>query len=125
MDQKLWHDVPSRYIGAKTSLWRDVWGLIMNNSAMKWIIGLGIGLLILASLLFKSVYKAIITGLTLSAFSGPGLSVKLANIIGAVGGILIFFVFLTLIVQYLFLTKSRDERIRAITCRYLGERRRG
>jgi hypothetical protein len=119
---RLWEKIPSRYLGEKSSLLRDIANLIKENNAIKSALLIGAFFLVVSSILFKSVYKAIIAGLTLSAFSGSTTIV--ANILGALGGILIFFVSLSLILQHIVLAKSRDEQIHRLASRYLERRER-
>ena len=119
INNNLWDRVPSRYLGQKTSLLRDVLLLIKENEAIKLTLFLGIVFLVISSILFNSVYHAIIAGLTLSAVPGDSVTIMIANILGAFGGILIFFVSLSLIFQHILLTKTRDEKIRELAHKYL------
>lgn len=121
-NEQLWKDIPSRYLGQRASLINDIFGLIKENIVIKLTFLIGFVLLGISSILFKSVYKAVIAGLTLTAMPAISVTTMIANIIGAVGGILIFFVSLSLVFQYLFLAKSRDERIRELAHRSLEKR---
>jgi hypothetical protein len=123
MGRRLWRDVPKRYIGKRISAFRDVVNLIHKNTAVRLTFLGGITLLVVSTLLSGSVYKAIIAGLTLMAMPAVTLREKLANVLGALGGILIFFVSMSLVFQYLFLVRSRDDRVRQIAARYLDEKR--
>jgi len=119
INNNLWDNVPSRYLGQKTSLLQDVLLLIKENEAIKLTLFLGIVFLVISSILFNSVYHAIIAGLTLSAVPGASVTILIANILRAFGGILIFFVSLSLIFQHILLTKTRDEKIRELAHKYL------
>lgn len=122
-EKHLWRDVPRRYLGSRISALREIANLISSNTAVQITFVGGVALLVISSLLFGSVYEAVIAGLTLTAITAESARDKLANVLGALGGILIFFVTLSLIFQYLFLARSRDERIRDIAARYLQEKR--
>jgi hypothetical protein len=119
----LWRDVPRRYLGSRISVFRDIVSLVAKNITVQVTFLGGIALLIISAVLFGSVYKAVVAGLTLTALPAEAVRMKLANVLGAVGGILIFFVSLSLVFQYLFLARSRDERIRDTAARYLRRKR--
>lgn len=119
----LWRDVPKRYLGSRISVFRDVVSLVARNITVQVTFLGGVALLIISAILFGSIYHAVIAGLTLTALPAETVSTRLANVLGAMGGILIFFVSLSLVFQYLFLARSRDERIRDIAARYLQQKR--
>ncbi len=50
---------------------------------------------------------------------GDDLAIKIGNVTGAIGGILIFFVSLSLVFQYILLVRRRDDKIREAANRYL------
>lgn len=119
-ETKLWKNVGvKRFIGQKPSIVNDVFSLIKEHNIIKYTISMGFCFLAISALLFHSLYKAVLVGLTLTAFPGESAITKTANIIGGVGGILIFFVFLTLVLQYLLLTKTRDEQVKELARNYL------
>lgn len=60
--------------------------------------------------------------LTLSTIPGDQLRIIAGNITGAIGGILIFFVAISLIFQYMLMVRTRDDRIREKANRYLESR---
>jgi len=68
---------------------------------------------------FHSVYKAVLVGLTLTAFPDEKLYIKIANLLGGIGGILIFFTSLSIVLQYFLVLKSRDELLRELARRFL------
>lgn len=119
----LWRDVPRRYLGSRVSALRDIISLVVNNTAVQIAFIGGITLLVLSTIMFGSLYEAVLAGLTLTAVGAETTGRKLANVLGALGGILIFFVSLSLVFQYLFLTRSRDKWIRDIAARYLRKQR--
>lgn len=82
----------------------------------------GFLLLVVSAILFGSVYDAMITGLTLTSIKGAAWNIKAGNILGAIGGILLFFVSLSLVFQYMLLVRSRDEKIREAARRYFEKR---
>ena len=75
--------------------------------------------LIISAILFRSFYKAILVGLTLTAFEEEILYIKVANLLGGIGGILIFFTSLSIVLQHFLVIKSRDETLREIARRFL------
>ena len=86
----LWTNSPLRYIGKKTSIFNDIIKVIKNHKLIQFTLILGIALLSISSLLFNSLYKALIVGFTLTVFSADSLTIKIANITGALGGVLLF-----------------------------------
>jgi uncharacterized protein with PQ loop repeat len=92
---------------------------ISENPIITGLFLTGFLLFAISAILFGSVYEALITGLTLTSVKGDELTIKLGNITGAIGGILIFFVSLSLVFQYILLVRRRDEKIREAANRYL------
>ena len=121
---KLWKEIGlKRFVGEKPSLASDVLKFLKEHIIVRYVLFVGFCLLIISALLFGSVYRAVVVGLTLTAVSGESVITKIANIVGGLGGILIFFVSLTLLFQYLLTTKIRDEQIKAIARRHLEKRK--
>ncbi len=120
---RLWKNVGfKRFLGQKSSTLADLFKFLREHDIVRYTLFAGISLLVLSSLLFGSVYKAMVVGLTLTVFGGESLLTKVANITGGFGGILVFFVFLTLVVQQMLTIKMRDEQVRMLAREYLRKR---
>ncbi len=120
--KKIWDDVRSIVLGKETSSLGDMMLLLREHSIIRWTLLIGFGLLTISSILLESIYKAIIAGLTLTAESGETLRIMIGNITGALGGILLFFVFISLIIQDKYLARTRDERLRKLADKTLKEK---
>lgn len=119
----LWKDAGvKRLLGERPPVIPDALGFLREHTIMRYTLFAGFCLLVISALLFGSVYKAVVVGLTLTAVAGESAITKVANILGGLGGILIFFVSLTLLLQYLLTAKIRDEQIKAIARRSLERR---
>ena len=120
--KKLWRDAPMRYLGSRKIPLKDLWDILRENKFIDTVIITGIVLLVASALLLGSPYDALVAGLTLTTAPGEEIRTMAGNIIGAIGGILIFFVAISLIFQYMLLIRTRDDRIRERANRYLERR---
>ncbi|MFO8051828.1 MAG: hypothetical protein R6V01_09055 [Thermoplasmatota archaeon] len=118
----LWKDTPKRYLGSRKIPFKDMLDLLRENKFIDAVIITGIILLSLSAGLLGSIYDALVAGLTLTTAPGDQMRIMIGNITGAIGGILIFFVAISLLFQYMLLVRTRDERIRNKANRYLERR---
>jgi secreted Zn-dependent insulinase-like peptidase len=116
---KLWKEKSKHFLGKKTTITRDVIHLFKEHHVLAYVVFTGVGLLIVSSILFQSVYKALVVGLTLTVFPGESIFIKIANLLGGLGGLLLFFTSITIIIQYILLTTRRNERLQEIAKEYL------
>lgn len=77
-----------------------------------YIIMAGFLLLLVSAVLFGSLYQTIITGLTLTALDSARLSDKFANVMAGLGGVLLFFTSISILVQYMIIKNAQTEEIR-------------
>ncbi len=121
--EKLWKKIGrQRLLGKKPLFLLEVWQILSRHLILRVTIISGISLLIISAFLFHSLYKAVLVGLTLTAFTGNSILIKVANLAGGTGGILIFFTSISLFLQYFIIVRSRDEEIREIARRYLEKK---
>jgi len=80
-------------------------------------------MLIASALLFNSIYKAVVVGLTLTVFPADTITIKVANIIGGFGGVLIFFTSVTTLIEYILASERRDEHIKELARSYLEKKK--
>jgi len=119
----LWRGTSSRlFLGRKAAVIRDLITLFKEHRVVLYIILAGMGLLFISASLFGSIYKALVVGLTLTIFPSEGSRMKIANVLGGLGGILIFFTSFTMIMQYILLSSRRNEQIRELARRYLEKK---
>ncbi|HDN97676.1 MAG: hypothetical protein DRP67_04115 [Candidatus Omnitrophota bacterium] len=117
--EKLWTGSKRRFLGKRAPILPDLFGIFKRHLILRITICVGFLFLIISAVLFRSFYKAILVGLTLTAFEEESLYIKIANLLGGIGGILIFFTSLSIVLQHFLLTKSRDETLREIARRFL------
>ncbi len=123
--EKLWREAGARrFLGKRTYFFGEIWQILNRHFILKVTVLTGIIFLIISALLFGSFYKAVLVGLTLTAFLEEPLYIKVANLVGGIGGILIFFTSISLLLQYFLVIKSRDEEIRGMARRYLERKNR-
>ncbi len=120
--KKIWEQVRSIVLGKETSALGDLMILLNEHSIIRWTLLVGFVLLTISSLLLESIYKSVIAGLTLTAEPGDSLRIMIGNITGALGGILLFFVFISLLIQDKYLARTRDERLRKLADKTLKEK---
>jgi len=120
--EKLWEHVSTVVLGKETSPFDDLMILLKEHSIIRWTLVIGFFLLGISSFLLRSVYKSVIAGLTLTAEPGESLRIMLGNITGALGGILLFFVFISLLIQDKYLASNRDEKLRKLADKTLKEK---
>ncbi len=120
--KKIWEQVRSIVLGKETSALGDLMLLLKEHSIIRWTLLVGFVLLTISSLLLDSIYKSVIAGLTLTAEPGDSLRVMIGNITGALGGILLFFVFISLLIQDKYLARTRDEKLRKLADKTLKEK---
>jgi len=120
--KKIWEQVRSIVLGKETSVLSDLMILLKEHSIIRWTLLIGFLLLTISSLLLESIYKSVIAGLTLTAEPGDSIRVMIGNITGALGGILLFFVFISLLIQDKYLARTRDERLRKLADKTLKEK---
>jgi hypothetical protein len=121
--KRLWTRAPRRYLGGRASLIADVVCILRRNAPVKVTFVTGFVLLVISAVLFGSPYLAMLTGFTLTAVPAETTAERVANIVGALGGILLFFLTVSLVFQYLLISKGRDEKVRERASRYLRKRR--
>jgi len=115
-----WSDIS---LGRKTIFVAEIARILGTHPILRAIILMGIILLVISSLLFNSIYKAVLVGLTLTAFPGESLRLKIANLIGGIGGILLFFTAASILVQFFLITKARDEHLKELARKHLQKSR--
>ncbi len=120
--KKIWEQVRSIVLGKETSALGDLMILLKEHSIIRWTLLVGFVLLTISSVLLDSIYKSVIAGLTLTAEPGDSLRIMIGNITGALGGILLFFVFISLLIQDKYLARTRDERLRKLADKTLKEK---
>ena len=120
--RKIWEDVQTRKLGKKTSVLGDLMILLSKHSIIRWTLILGVTLQTVSSILLRSVYKSVLAGLTLKAEPGESFRIMMGNVIGALGGILLFFVFVSLLIQDKYLARKRDERLRRLADKTVKEK---
>ncbi len=118
-EKKIWKHVHTIILGKQTSLLGDLMILLKVHSIIRWTLIVGFLLFMISSILLDSVYKSVIAGLTLTAEPGESLRIMLGNILGALGGILIFFVFISLLIQDKYLASTRNDKLRRLADRTL------
>lgn len=120
--KKIWEHVRAVVLGKETSAFGDLIILLKDHSIIRWTLVVGFILLSVSSYLLGSIYKSVIAGLTLTAEPGDSLRIMLGNVTGALGGILLFFVFISLLIQDKYLARTRDERLRRLADKTLKEK---
>jgi hypothetical protein len=86
-----------------------VWELLSQHPSLLLVIGFGAGMIVVAALLLGSVYEALLAALTLQASDVSTAGGKIGNIFAALGGVLLFFTSISLIVSHL-LEQDRKRR---------------
>ena len=123
-ETKLWRGINLiRVIGQRPSILKEIIKFLKEHKLVRYTLIIGFCFLVASALLFNSIYKAILVGLTLTAFPGESLRIRIANIIGGFGGVLIFFISITLLFQYLLTIKMQDEEIKSLAKEYLKSKR--
>ncbi|MCD6408536.1 hypothetical protein J7L87_05760 [bacterium] len=120
--EKLWTSSTTRILGKRHNFFLEFIYILKRHFILRITIITGIVFLIISAILFQSVYKAILVGLTLTAFEEEPFSIKIANLLGGIGGILIFFTSLSIVLQHLLTIRSRDEMLREIARRFLEKK---
>ena len=118
-EEKLWTSSTTRILGKKYSFFHEFMNILKRHLILRSTIITGMVFLIISSILFHSIYKAILVGLTLTAFEEEPLSIKIANLLGGIGGILIFFTSLSIVLQHFLTIRARDEMLREIAKKFL------
>ena len=118
-EYKLWRSKAKHFLGKKSTLLNDISKLLKEHRILLYTIFTGIGFLVISAILFGSIYKAIIVGLTLTTIQDSSISAKIANVLGGLGGILIFFTSITILLNYILLTERRNEHIKELARKYL------
>ncbi|MBD3262540.1 MAG: hypothetical protein GF334_12880, partial [Candidatus Altiarchaeales archaeon] len=94
-DTGLWLNLNlKRTLGVKPSVLTELGGIIKNQPLIRYTFLTGIIFLTASAAIFGSPYEAVKVALTLSDVEGEGLT-KVGNILGGLGGVLIFFITLT------------------------------
>jgi len=125
-EKRIWKNIGlKRFIGKEQEMLRDILTLVKEQDTIKLTLLSGFTFLLISALLFNSIYKTIVVGLTLTVVPGESFKIKLANIAGAIGGVLIFFISLTLLLEYMVTTRTRDEQIKMLARQYLESRETG
>jgi len=96
---------------------------VRKNSALMKIVGVGIFLIALSMFLLGSVYDSLIVALTLNAVSASSLGAKLGNVIGALGGVLLFFTTISIIVSHFLERERKRELLTRLANEYLEKSR--
>lgn len=117
--EKLWTSSTIKILGKKHNFFQEFIYILKRHLILRITIITGIFFLTASAILFHSIYKAILVGLTLTAFEEEAFYIKIANLLGGIGGILIFFTSLSIVLQHLLTVRSRDELIREIAKRFL------
>ena len=115
----LWKKAKKISLGRKYNFFKELLRILKRHFVLKLTIITGIVFLITSSILFHSVYKAVLVGLTLTAFPDERLYIKIANLLGGIGGILIFFTSLSIVLQHFLVVRSRDELLRELARKFL------
>ena len=92
---------------------------VRSNPTLVKIICLGVGLVFLSAFLLGSVYEALVVALTLNAAPATSLAERAANILGAFGGVLLFFTTVSLIVSHLLERERKRHVLFQLTDDYL------
>lgn len=122
-ESMLWDGIKTkRFLGKKPERLKDIVRLFKEHYILKYTIFTGFIMLLLAAFLFKSIYKAIVVGLTLTIFPGSSLQIKIANILAGLGGVLIFFTSLSMLIDYIIMVERRSEKIKEMARRYCESR---
>ncbi len=93
--------------------------LFRDNPILWKIVGIGIFLILTSAFLLGSFYDALIVALTLNAIPAPTLILKLGNILGAIGGVLIFFTSIALVLSHLMEKERTRELMHRLAEKYL------
>jgi len=121
---KLWGAINFKHlIGPKLSLVNDIFLLLKGSNAIRYTLLFGLSFLIIAALIFKSIYKALIVGLTLTEIPGESTITMIANILGGLGGFLIFFVSLTFIFEYILHLERSNKQVQDLVGNYFIKRK--
>jgi hypothetical protein len=108
-----------RVIGPKTLLRRTLGRFFRKRPIFIMLFGIGAALIVISGILLGSVYNALIVGLTLDVIPTESIAGKIGNIVGGLGGIIIFFNSITLGVIYFLEKERRREQIRELADEYL------
>ena len=121
---KLWRGVNIKYlIGIKVSLINDIFLLLKRSNAIRYALLSGLCFLIISAIIFKSIYKALIVGLTLTNIPGDSGMTMIANVLGGLGGFLIFFVSLTFIFEYILHLERSNRQVQDLAQNYFSKRK--
>lgn len=118
-EEKLWKGIRKISLGKEYEFFNELWQIFKRHFVLRLTIITGVIFLITSAILFKSVYKAILVGLTLTAFKDEDIVIKVANLLGGIGGILIFFTSFSIVLQHFLVVRSRDEFLREIARKVL------
>ena len=108
-----------RLLGGKHTRLGDISRLFKDHPILRYPVILGAMFLIISAALFNSVYKALVVGLTLTIFPGETLKLMVANILGGLGGILLFFTSVTIVLEYILIAERRNTHIQELAREYL------
>lgn len=108
-----------RIVGSKTLVWNAMRRFFRRRTVFIKILGLGIGLIVVSGIMLGSIYDALIVGLTLDAIPTESIAGKMGNIVGGLGGIVIFFTFVSLGVTYFLEKERKREQISKLADEYL------
>jgi len=108
-----------RIVGTKTLVGESIRRFFRKRTVFIKILGLGMGLIIVSGVLLGSVYNALIVGLTLDAIPTESIPGMIGNIVGGLGGIIIFFTFVSLGVTYFLEKERKREQISKMADEYL------
>jgi len=121
-ESMLWDGTKTkRFLGKKPERLKDIFYLFKEHYILKYTIITGFIMLCIAAILFDSIYKAIVVGLTLTIFSGESIQIKIANILAGLGGVLIFFTSLSILIDYIIMIERRSEKIKELARKYCEE----
>lgn len=116
---KLWEAINFKHlIGTKVSLIDDIFLLLKRSKAIRYALLSGLSFLIISAIIFKSIYKALIVALTLTNIPGNSAIIMIANVLGGLGGFLIFFVSLTFIFEYIFHLERSNRQVQDMARNY-------
>ncbi len=105
----------------KARFWEAIMGFFREHPRLLGIISAGGIMIAISAILLGSIYNALVVALTLNAVSTASVAGKIGNIIGALGGVLIFFTSISVVVTYLLEKERRRERVSRLADEYLRE----
>ncbi|MFW6385952.1 MAG: hypothetical protein ACOCZP_02235 [Candidatus Hadarchaeota archaeon] len=99
----------------------DIFNFLRRHLLMIQIIGLGGVMIILSAILLSSVYDALVAALTLNAVPTESITGKVGNILGAFGGVILFFTTVSLAISHVMERNRERERISRLAEGFLKE----